>query len=217
MRKIFQLILGIGVLGLCYVIFTQISTPIKFEQEKDIKEKAVIERLKDVRLAEQRYKEVYGKYTDNFDTLINFVLHDSLTMYKKLVDEDDSVGMAQFRERQKRDKKLQNRVEYKIAVKDTVFSPRKTTEEVENLRFIPGTDNKTEFILTTNQIVNENKSVDNFIECAAPYSWFLDTVAYRQEIINLVDDLKTNYDAYEGVKFGSMIESNNDAGNWKGE
>ena len=215
MRKIFQLILGVGVLGLCYVIFTQISTPIKFEDERVRKEKVVIEQLKDIRLAERRYKEVYGKYTDNFDTLIHFVLNDSLTMYKKLVDEDDSVGMAKFRQRQKRDKKLRNRVEYKIAVIDTVFSPRKSVEDIKNLRYIPGT--KTEFLLSTNTITNENKSVDNYIECAAPYSWFLDTVKYRQEIINLVDDLKENYDMYEGLKFGSMIESNNDAGNWKGE
>lgn len=215
MRKIFQLILGVGVLGLCYVIFTQISTPIKFEDERVRKEKVVIEQLKDIRLAERRYKEVYGKYTDNFDTLIHFVLNDSLTMYKKLVDEDDSVGMAKFRQRQKRDKKLRNRVEYKIAVIDTVFSPRKSVEDIKNLRYIPGTN--TEFLLSTNTVTNENKSVDNYIECAAPYSWFLDTVKYRQEIINLVDDLKENYDMYEGLKFGSMIESNNDAGNWKGE
>ncbi len=41
MRKLFQLLLAIAILGLIYVIYVQISTPIQFEQEKTRKEKAV--------------------------------------------------------------------------------------------------------------------------------------------------------------------------------
>ena len=31
------------------------------------------------------------------------------------------------------------------------------------------------------------------VECRAPYKMFLDTVAYRQEIINLIDDEVNNF------------------------
>ena len=53
------------------------------------------------------------------------------------------------------------------------------------------------------------------VECRAPYKMFLDTVAYRQEIINLIDDEENNFNRYPGVKFGSMEAGNNEAGNWE--
>jgi hypothetical protein len=53
------------------------------------------------------------------------------------------------------------------------------------------------------------------VECRAPYKYYLDTVAYRQNIINLIDDRVNNFNAYAGLKFGSMEGSNNEAGNWE--
>ena len=44
---------------------------------------------------------------------------------------------------------------------------------------------------------------------------FLDTVAYRQEIINLIDDEVNNFNRYPGVKFGAVESANNEAGNWE--
>ncbi len=218
MKKIFQLLLAVAILGLVYVIYIQISTPIAFEQELATKEKAVIERIKDVRLAQRAYKTANGQFTGDFDSLINFVLNDSLTMQRKRVDEDDSVGMAQFRLAQKRDKKLKNIEEFKVAVIDTVFAPRKLSrEQVMDLRFIPGTGKQTEFVLTAGAITTESKVVIPVVECKAPYVLFLDTVKYRQEIINKNDDLINNFNKYPGVKFGSMEGGNNEAGNWTGE
>ena len=53
------------------------------------------------------------------------------------------------------------------------------------------------------------------MECRAPYKAFLDTVAYRQEVINLIDEEQNNFNRYPGVKFGSMDSGNNEAGNWE--
>ena len=39
------------------------------------------------------------------------------------------------------------------------------------------------------------------MECRAPYKAFLDTVAYRQEVINLIDEEQNNFNRYPGVKF----------------
>lgn len=39
----------------------------------------------------------YNRFTGDFDTLINFVLTDSLEFERKIVDEDDSVAMAQLK------------------------------------------------------------------------------------------------------------------------
>ncbi len=218
MRKIFQLLLAAGVIALVYVIYIQISTPIQFEQELAQREKAVIERIKDVRSAQRAFKTVNGRFTGDFDTLINFVLNDSLTMQRKRVDEDDSVGMAQFKLAQKRNPKLKNVEEFKMAVIDTVFAPRKLTpEQVALLRYIPGTGNQTEFMIAAGAVTTESKVVIPVVEVKAPYILFLDTVKYRQEIINRNDDLINNFNMYPGIKFGSMEGGNNEAGNWTGE
>ncbi len=218
MRKIFQLLLAVAIIGLIYMIYLQISTPLEFEQEMAQKEKAVIERIKDVRSAQRAFKTANSRFTDNFDTLINFVLNDSLTLQRKRVDEDDSVGMAQFKLLQKKDKTLKNIEEFKVAVIDTIFSPRKlSVDQVKQLRWIPGTDNSTEFMLAAGVVTTESKVVIPVVECKAPYVLFLDTVKYRQEIINKNDDLMNNFNMYPGIKFGSMDGGNNEAGNWTGE
>ncbi len=218
MRKIFQLLLGVAVIALIYVIYVQISTPIEFEKEMALREKAVIERIKDVRAAQRAFKTANARFTGDFDSLINFVLNDSLTMQRKRVDEDDSVGMAQFKLAQKKNKNLKNIEEFKVAVIDTVFAPRKLTPaQVAQLRYIPGTGSKTEFMLTAGIVATESKVVIPVVECKAPYILFLDTIKYRQEIINKNDDLINNYNKYPGIKFGSMEGGNNEAGNWTGE
>ena len=44
---------------------------------------------------------------------------------------------------------------------------------------------------------------------------FIDTVAYRQEVVKLIDEEENVYNRYAGVKFGSMESANNEAGNWE--
>ncbi|MEG0498704.1 MAG: hypothetical protein RR522_02365, partial [Alistipes sp.] len=86
----------------------------------------------------------YKRFTGDFDTLANFILQDSITMERKLVDEDDSLALAAL---QKLGRK--NVETFRVAVIDTLFAPRKLTEkQVRELRYIPFTDNKTEFLLT---------------------------------------------------------------------
>ena len=99
---------------------------------------------------------------------------------------------------------------------DTIFARKKVTrQDVEIFLFIPGTGNKAQFIMEAGIITTESKVVIPIVECRAPYKMFLDTVAYRQEIINLIDDEENNFNRYPGVKFGSMEAGNNEAGNWE--
>ncbi len=207
-KKILQILLAIVIVGCVWVIYDQISTPIKFELKQ--KKAAVIERIKDIRSAERAYKLKYQRFTDDFDSLAHFILNDSLEMERKLVDEDDSVALAQLKKSGRR-----NVEKFNVAVIDTVFAPRKlTAEQVRELRFIPGTDNKSQFLLEAGTVNAGNVTVP-VVECRAPYKMFLDTTIYRQEIINLIDDDTNNFNRYPGVKFGSMEAANNEAGNWE--
>ena len=210
MKKGIQFILGLAIIGLVYVVANLIYTPLSFEQQLEERNAEVIVKLKDIRAAQRAYKSKYQQFTGDFDSLINFILNDSLTMERKLVDEDDSVAMAQLKKQGKK-----NVETYNIAVVDTIFNPRKLTkEDIQNLRYIPHTDNKVEFILEAAHVNAGNVQVP-VVECRAPYKMYLDTVEYRQNIINLIDDRVNNFNAYAGLKFGSMEGSNNEAGNWE--
>ena len=154
MKKVTQIILGLVIVALVYVIYVQISTPIRFEEDLKSRKAQVIDRIKDIRTAQRAFKSKYQRFTGSFDTLAAFILNDTLELERKLVDEDDSVAMAQLKKAGKK-----NVEKFKVAV--------------------------------------------------------LDTVTYRQQVINQIDDDKNNFNRYPGVKFGSMEAGNNEAGNWE--
>lgn len=210
MKKGFQILLGLVIVALVYVIYNQISTPIKFDNELKSKKAQVIERLKDIRTAQRAFKSKYQRFTGDFDTLAQFILTDTLELERKIVDEDDSVGMAMLKKAGRK-----NIEKFKVAVIDTIFAPKRLSPEaVRQLRFIPTTGNQAEFIMEAGFTQASNVTVP-IVECRAPYIKFLDTVTFRQEIINLVDDEVNNFNRYAGVKFGSMESANNEAGNWE--
>ncbi len=72
-------ILGILVVALAVVCVLCITNPIRFEKQQESREQVVKERLVQIRLAEERFKNENGFYADDFSTLINSgLLADSL-------------------------------------------------------------------------------------------------------------------------------------------
>ena len=209
MKKLIQFLLALVIAALIFVVYLQISTPIRFEDEQKAREKVVIERLKDIHTAQRQFKSKYQRFTADFDTLINFVLNEQIEGERKIYDEDDSIGMARLKKLRKK-----NVEKFTYSVKDSMFK-HLTPEQVAELRYIPFTNNQTQFLLDAGSLMTESKVVIPVVECKAPYIAFLDTVAYRQEIINLVDNCMNNLDKYPGIKFGSMEGGNNEAGNWE--
>ncbi len=211
MKKLAQIILAVAIVAMVYVVYDQISTPIRFDNELKARKSQVIDRIKDIRTAQRAFKAKYQHFTGSFDTLASFILNDTLVLERKIVDEDDSMALAMLKKAGK--KNVEN---FKIAVIDTIFSPKKLTpEQVADMRYIPGSDKSQQFIMEAGIITTESKVVIPIVECRAPYKYFLDTVNYRQEVINLIDDEQNNFNRYPGVKFGSMESGNNEAGNWE--
>ena len=211
MKKVTQIILGLVIVALVYVIYVQISTPIRFEEDLKSRKAQVIDRIKDIRTAQRAFKSKYQRFTGSFDTLAAFILNDTLELERKLVDEDDSVAMAQLKKAGKK-----NIEKFKVAVIDTIFSPKVLTRaDVEQLRYVPGTNQQAQYTMEAGLITTESKVVIPVVECRVHYLTFLDTVTYRQQVINQIDDDKNNFNRYPGVKFGSMEAGNNEAGNWE--
>ncbi|MDE7122736.1 MAG: hypothetical protein K2N93_00035, partial [Alistipes sp.] len=149
-KKIVQIILAVVIVALGYVIYKQISTPIGFEAELKTREAQVIDRIKDIRTAQRAFKSKYQYFTSTFDSLENFILTDTLELERKIVDEDDSVAMAMLKKSGRK-----NVEKFKVAVIDTIFSPKKlSVEDVRNLRSLPFTDTQAQYIMEAGLIPN---------------------------------------------------------------
>lgn len=200
MKKVLQIVLAVVIVVLAFILYQQIMTPLRFQKQVQARESLVIERLKDIRSAERAYKQAYGAYTGSFDTLISFVLTDSLSYERSFGSKDDSLSV--FRTEQ-----------FNMAAIDTVFGAKKLTPDaVRQLRFIPSGEGK-EFYLEAGILETISKVKVPVFECKAPYKDFLGDLD-RQELINLVDERKA-LNKYPGIKVGSMETATNDAGNWE--
>ena len=68
-KTILNTVLTLMFIGLVYVLVDLIRTPIDFQNQKDIRERAVATQLKKIRTAQQAFRSITGKYASDFDTL----------------------------------------------------------------------------------------------------------------------------------------------------
>ncbi len=185
MNNILKIGLAVVVLVLAYFTYDTIAKPIRFQKEKKVRYAAIIKRLKDIRKAEVTYKGVYGTYTGNFDTLLNFLKNDSLPLIKKIGQIPDEL-LDSITERQA--------VEMGMIVRDTFFIPVHDsilqTLNVDSLPYVPYT-NGAKFKLQAGEIeVSQTK----------------------QQVFECKDSKP--FDPNQVLKVGSMIEVST-SGNWE--
>lgn len=73
MKAILQIVLWIVCIFLGYMIYRSVTGPIEFDKVKKERFAEVIDRLKDIRNAQEAYKTVNGRYAKDFQSLIAFV------------------------------------------------------------------------------------------------------------------------------------------------
>lgn len=73
MKLIIQLVLWVLIGFLAWQLYSSIIGPVKFNEKRDARYTKVIRNLKDIRSAELAYKEVTGKFTGDFDSLVRFI------------------------------------------------------------------------------------------------------------------------------------------------
>ena len=89
MKTLFKVLLGILAVILVIVNFRSVMSPINFEEIRAKRDSAVINRLIDIKDAEVEYYRANGKYTNDFETLINFVKTQKLYTVKKAYELND--------------------------------------------------------------------------------------------------------------------------------
>jgi len=204
MRTAIQIILTIAIIVLGYLLYESIMNPIRFNQVKDKRWDATIERLKDVRTAQLAYKSEYGTFTGSFDTLIDFVKNDSFSVVKAIGFVPDSLTEMQALELG-----LVARDTIKVSVLDSLF---KRNYHIDSLRYVPYTNGDT-FAMASGEITTGSKVEVEVFEAKVHNNVLLEGLD-PQLIANFSDE-RITITGYAGLKVGSLTEATNNAGNWE--
>jgi hypothetical protein len=75
-QNLYKVVLGVGALaaaGLAYSVFYSVDEEIRFQETQKRINATTIQRLKDIRAAQESHLAVYGTFAETFDSLIRFV------------------------------------------------------------------------------------------------------------------------------------------------
>lgn len=228
MKTVINILLIAAIAVLAYLCVQSVSAPIEFERVKNEREKAIIQRLIDIRTISVEFKDQNGYFTQSFDTLVNFVKTGKKRMILKegtLNDYQLDQGLTEAKAAAIVRKGNQAEI---IANglqnfrRDTAFVtlfealfPNKTLkpEAFDDLAIIPFSENaQFELKVRNDYWTGQNIRIPLF-EVTAPYQSYLSDLN-RQELLNVID-VQEKLNKYPGLKVGSIEEPNNNAGNWE--
>ena len=228
MKTVLNIVLAAIAVFLLYICYESVMGPVRFEEEKNVRDKAVQARLLDIRKAQAEYSNTHDRqYTNNFDSLIYFVKNQKLPLvFKKGVLSDaqlesgltEAKAMAIINKAKKtgkydevRKNGLENfsRDTTWVAVIDTIF-PKGFN--ADSLRYVPF-GKGVQFQMDTLTQVARSGAPICLLEVKTPYEVYLGDLD-KQEIINLKDQ-QQQLNKYCGLKIGDLETANNNAGNWE--
>ena len=204
---IINLVLFAVVVVLAIMLIKSIQAPINFNHEKDLREKQIVQRLKDIRDAEIQYKQAYNKYTNNFDTLVKFCNDYEIPIVNIIPDPSDTTFT----------KTINDTIGY-VKVMDSLFGKREGFN-INELSLVPFSEPATQFEIQDSIIKRGGISVPVF-EVKTPYDVYLTKPGAKfseKKWITRVRNAKAEMeqlDKYAGLKVGSLEEASTD-GNWE--
>lgn len=210
MKTVVQIVLVSLVIILSYFLYTSVERPLDFEKEREARYQATIARLVEIRKAQLAYKDVNGKFTGSWDTLINFLETGKMPLVRKIGMVTDSMIEAGYTEKQalKEGKIIRDTIF--VDVKDTLFGQN---YKIDQIKYVPLKDTVAEFQLGAN-VITTGSGIKVPVFEAKVHNNILLRGLDRQQVVNLNESRRTN-GKYPGLKVGSLEETNNNAGNWE--
>jgi hypothetical protein len=164
-----------------------------------------VQKLKDLRQLQVKYKQTYGEYSDNFEKLDYFLKFEKILTIKAIGETPDSLTDAQALKMGI----ISRDTTYALA-KESVFDEaylnsrkKEFPLDIDNLISIPHTEEK--YNISSGEIEKGNVTVQVF-EISTNY----------RTVFNGLDAKNKNYELDALLKVGSMDEASLN-GNWKSE
>lgn len=190
MRAIIILLLLALNVFLGYVLFKNIQEPIEFENVKVEREATVANKLTEIRSMQEIYRKITGEFAPNFDTLV--------TVLKV-----DSIPHVSIAENLNRPGEYIETVTYSPAI-DSI---KALDINLEELAFVPYTDNQTEFDIDADTLTYQQTLV-SVVQVGTRWKSFMGK--YADPKYSKYDN---SYNPDNLMKFGDM-NSPNISGNW---
>ena len=206
MKKVLTAVLWIVSILLGYLIYQSIMAPIEFNKTREERFTAVIERLKEIKVAQEAYKTVNGKYAGDFEGLVQFIDTAEFT----ITQQRDSSFM-----RYNRVYRIDMQVDTvvidtlgRVSIKDSLFKNSMSYKELMN---VPYGQNGETFELKAEIITKGNFQVPVFMASVKK-----DVVLYDQpEDLRLKENTHNSIEEVNGnqIVVGSLTEGTT-SGNW---
>ncbi len=206
MKTAIQIVLWLLSIFFAYKIYQSINEPIQFEKVKKERYAKVIERLKDIRDAQEAHRTVTGRYANDFESLIKFIDTAEFT----ITQQRDSSYMEYdkvYRIDMLREVKIIDTLGF-VKVKDSLF---KGSDHYKDLMKVPGAPNNETFTMKAD-ILDKNGYKAAVFEAKVAKDVILydqpeELVAREKEIID-VDEVNG-----AEIKVGSLTDVSTN-GNW---
>lgn len=193
MRILINFILAVIVVGLVWVLIQSIREPIAFKAEKEKRERAVVDKLMQIRTAQEAFRDITGGFAPTFDSLAYVLKNDSFAIIKVIGDPDDP--------------NFTGEVEYDTSYSSAIDSILALGINVDSLKYVPYGRGAT-FEIDADTLTYQSTLV-SVVEVGTRRESFMGPFAdprfarYDQK-----------YDPKSFIKFGNM-NAPNLAGNWE--
>ena len=196
---------------LFYFVYNSINSQVKFNEEAGIRITENVQKLKDLRQLQVKYKQTKGAFADNFDNLIYFLENDSMPIIKATGETPDSlINGVQMSDELELELGLIARDTAYVSAKETVFDATYMNNRkndfplnIDKLKTIPYSNST--YNIDAGQVEKGNVIVQVF-EISTDY----------RTVFTGLDAENKSYDLDALLKVGSMTEASLN-GNWKSE
>ena len=193
MRLVINLILLAIVAGLLALLIGGIREPIAFQSEKLKRERAVVDKLMQIRQVQEAFRTIKGGFAPDFDSLSKVMTYDSFMIIKVIGDPDDPTYTGE--------------ITYDTSYSPAIDSMNAMGINLDSLRYVPYTEGLA-FDIAADTITYQS-TVVNVVEVGIPRKAFMGP--YADPRFAKYDN---GYDPNSYVKFGNM-NAPNLSGNWE--
>ncbi|MEC9209787.1 MAG: hypothetical protein VX762_05105 [Bacteroidota bacterium] len=190
---------------LAYFVYNSINSQVEFNKNAKLRIAENVQKLKDLRQVQVKYKQTKGKFANNFKSLIHFLENDSIAIVNAVGETPDSLTEAEALELE-----IISRDTTYVLAKETVFDAaymdsRKNTFPLDINMLITVPHSEVIYNIDAGQVEKGNVIVQVF-EISTKY----------ETVFTGLDAKNKSYELDALLKVGSMTEASLN-GNWKSE
>ncbi|MBK9013068.1 MAG: hypothetical protein IPM82_02715 [Saprospiraceae bacterium] len=181
-RTIFNALMFLLILVLGFILYKQIQEPIAFQQTKNVREQAVIDKLVKIRKAQEAYRGVTGKFAPSFDALTETLKNGRFMRIQVYGDADDVT---------------QKDIRYDTTYMPAIDSIKSMGIELEGLDMVPYGEGA-KFDIHADTVTYQSALVD-VVQVGTAYETFMGD--FKAAKFKKYDE---KYDPKKKIKFGDL-------------